>query len=1105
MSQIQIVCLLGCAVALSCARADQVRIGAESVVPMSPRSQYCRYINWRPADGEAVTLNPPRFSWPMNPGWPEDFGDGVHLYSFEISPNPDCSEPVVSVECAYNFYNTIPALDPARRWYWRVGYDIAGGGQWSAVRSFTIAPDSTVWDRSALAPERLRMPEHPRVLFNSGNLEQIRDLARTNEDSAAALAYLQQQADRAMARPWWSDFPQTDRSPEPPQAFYAIARDLALVAFTWRMTGDDRYAGVLERAVTWASYPPGGRSSPEGMGGDGSEDATQGNEYLALLFDWLYQDLTDEQRQVMIESLQWRVDHIMNRFSWRQRGTKGPMLRLTFRTSAQPVALEAEEMTLAGGARIATDERASGGRLVELAADGASVSAELDLAVGLYQVTVQGCGPAPDRDAFRIRLDDGGPQRVFINGWGECSATVKADGPGRHTLTIAADAGETGILVDRVQVAPYGDQRLWLDPTAQWREFTWQVPVPTGADRVTAEMFNYYAAGEVWWDSLGLAAPEGPELIANGNLATAAGELPAGWRPNQFGTSSALRYQPGGGRDGTGAAVISCPTPSDRGSWGQTLKLDGQRELVIAGAYRTSPEMLIAPLKAGGLSGMVTSHAYEASMDTAVCGLVLYEHSELGREWFEVILNYLIGVTVGHGFDEGWNEGAGYGTSKCKWLMNATMYFDTALPDAHLGLNPRYRVLGDWFCRIIPVGMDHHAWGNQANASRGNHLAHMREFAHLTGDGRFLLNWQQYGGKSFQTFRPWISYVLPACYPAPDPRPEDDPVALFPIEGWGMAATGPPSLASTYREGAGVIFQCRPRGGYSHSFNSDGSFQLHAYGQMLNHGGGSSANQDAYAYHTMSHNTILVDGLGQAQPSAGMLYPAYGRMVGFARGDDFVYFAGDATLCYPRQPASYSRWGLPMGGVYGQRALPYLERFVRHILFIRGRYFVICDDLRCSQPARYTWLYHIRPQQPFSFDAGSFTVNYTVGDVPVRLCQIYRPDALGLDDRQGLDGYVNPFTGEDYRGAKAEKWEPCGHNLWVTNAEPAEDWRFLAVIYPQPPGGEIPAITRIDDSTVRVGEDVICLDPSGPNAAGADFLVDLAAFRSPPPAQETEP
>ncbi len=292
-----------------------------------------------------------------------------------------------------------------------------------------------------------------------------------------------------------------------------------------------------------------------------------------------------------------------------------------------------------------------------------------------------------------------------------------------------------------------------------------------------------------------------------------------------------------------------------------------------------------------------------------------------------------------------------------------------------------------------------------------------------------------------------------------------------------------------------MIFQCRPRGGYGHSFNSDTSFQLHAYGQMLNHGGGSSANQDAFAYHTMSHNTIMVDGLGQAQSRKGMKHPTYGRIVGFERGDGYVYFSGDATDCYPEEPGDYRRWSLPIDKVYEERALPYLERFVRHVLFVGGKYFVIFDDLESSQPATYTWLYHIRPEAPFAFDPSEFAAQYSVGDVKVQMQHIAHVDQLTLDDRMGEDALINPVTGEDYR-----EWRRgdilCGHNLWVSNKEPAKKWQFLTVVYPAPPGEEPARIERIDDQTVRVGDDVISFDPASADGHQANFVVDVSAFRS---------
>ncbi|MCK5801912.1 MAG: heparinase II/III family protein, partial [Lentisphaeria bacterium] len=889
-----------------------------------------------------------------------------------------------------------------------------------------------------------------------------------------------------------------DLQDKPRQSFYTIAADLAMVCFVWRMTEDAKYAGVKERAVIWAGYPPGGRASPEGLGGDGHEDATQGNEFLALLFDWLYTDLDDGERQVMIRSLEWRTEHIMNTFSWRAKRKGGAMLRLTFRTGAKASVHEAEDLVLAGAARVLKHKNASGGKLVEFGSRDAVISTEVTLAAGPYAITVQGCGPGPNKDAFYVVVDNQKPKRAFIQEWGEAALKFTVKKGGKHTVKILPDPKELGMQIDAIRLSVHADQRLRLRRTPEWRDFQWEVAVPSLATEVVVEPFNYYARGEVWWDSVHVAAADGEELLKNPDFSRAQGKAPAHWRGGTFRTEAELGFDRQAGRGQTGAVGILCSDSSERGAWAQTISVKNRKTLSVSGWYRTSGDLMTAAVRSSSLSGMAGSHQYESSMDTAVCGLVLYEHSAVGKEWFELMLNYLVGVTCSHGFDEAWNEGAGYGTSKCKWLMNATMYFDTALPSANLGLNPFYRRIGDWFCRVVPMGMDHHAWGNQRNASRGNHLAHMRKFAFLTGEGRFLLNWQQYGGTKFSKWRPWIEYVLPAYYDAPEPHPETENSAVFPIAGWAMAASGPPSLASTYEQGVGVIFQCRPRGGYSHSFNSDNSFQLHAYGQMLNHGGGSSGNQDAYAYHTMSHNTLLVDGLGQAQPGRGQLYPTYGRLVGSAQGDDYVYFAGDATRCYPRKPGNYSRWGLPLHKVYQKRALPHLERFVRHILFIRDKYFVIYDELASSQPSTYTWLYHIRPDTPFRFDPKTFTIDYSVKDVRVRMRHLADPDKLRLDDRQGLDGFINPLTGEDYR-----KWRKgdilCGHNLWISNEKKAKEWHFLTVIYPLPPGsgGEMPPIIRIDDATVRVGHDTICFDPASSAAEQADFVIDTVAIRQP--------
>ncbi|MFQ5811101.1 MAG: DUF4962 domain-containing protein, partial [Armatimonadota bacterium] len=507
-----------------CTAADdgQVRIGAEARVPENPRSHYSRYVNWRPYDGEVVHLNPPRMSWPYWPDWPNDWSDAVHTFTLQISSKPDCSEPIVDVTGPLNFYNTLPELKGAGTWYWRVGYDVGTAEErWREVRSFTIAEDAVVWDRSALAAPNLAERGHPRIIFNKGNLQKIRALAQTNQDSRAAMEWMREQADAVLAKPWWDDFPKTDREPEPEQEFYRIAGDLALVAFVWRMTDDDKYSGVIERAVTWASYPPRGRASPEGLGGDGNEDATQGNEFLALLLDWLYEDLTEAQRRTMIKSLEWRIDHWMNSFAWRGRGRSGPLVRLTYRSADEHL----------------------------------------------------------------------------------------------------------------------GDERLYMGAAPEWKQFDWRASVPENATTVSVELFNYYSKGTVWWDDLEVRLSEqGPTVLkhpASEPLTLALAE----WRFSDYDTGGKERMDAHGGRKGGVALGIACASSRERGSWSRTLSIAGQRELYVTGWYRTEGTQFGA-VRARSLSGMSSSHQFEGSMDTAVCGLALYEHSPLGREWFDLILNY---------------------------------------------------------------------------------------------------------------------------------------------------------------------------------------------------------------------------------------------------------------------------------------------------------------------------------------------------------------------------------------------------------------------------------------------------------------------------------
>lgn len=823
--------LLTSAIPLSaCGEDETMMIDNGCILPDDDRENYSRYVNFRPADGAIVHLNPPRFSWPYLPDTvPESTNVPGQVFTFQISNSRDFSNIHIEVkDIPYNFYNAFPPLTSNGSWYWRVGYNVGmRDGQWSNVRSFMIDKDAIVWDRSILVDPDLVSIGHPRILFNSKNLKEIRSLKDSDPVSKVIADDLRKNADEIMSSSWWRDFPENDdvAPKELGRDYFRVAHDMLVVAFAYVLFEDPKYLECKERFLRFASWEKGGYSSPEAAGGR-TEDATQSNEFLALFFDWFYHDLSEEERGIMIKSLEWRIDHTVNLFSWR-------------------------------------------------------------------------------------RKEDGSHHP--------------------HSISL-----------------------------------------------------------------------------------------------------------------------------------------------------------------------ICFSHGYEALMDTLPACLAAYEHSQIARDAFHIGVNYLVGITNGFGFEEGWNEGSGYGNSKMAWLMNATIYFDTAIPGLDLGKNPFYGAIGDFFCRIAPVGLQHTSFGNggfRQSRIHSNRARNFRGLAYLTGDGRFLTNRKEtfrMQGRENRPYygRPWIEYVLPYYYKQPQESLDGSRSKLFKIAGWVTVDSRLPSLYDDYREAVGMIFHCRPRGGYSHSFFNENAFDIFAYGQVITHGGGTTENQDEYADQTMSHNSILIDGMGQYQYRYWPLSQVGGRyhrvphqrvgyIAAFDETDDYVYWIGDATNAY--------------------ETVPYLRRFRRHVLFVKSKYFVIFDDLATDpahKPSIFHWLYHIYPDASFEMVGSRAEFKYKLGKTHVKVKHIARDGDLTCEDRRGIDGLVNPITEEDYR--EFGKGEVLfQHNIRVSNSVPANEFQFLAVVFPYRDSDPEPVITRLDDATVRIQygseTDTISYDLGSPYHP--DIAVDYRTLR----------
>lgn len=91
------------------------------------------------------------------------------------------------------------------------------------------------------------------------------------------------------------------------------------MAFAHMLTGDEKYLAMKDRLSTMARYQPNGCSSPEGFP-NGEKFCTKITEFMGVCFDWLYPILSEAERETIIHSLDWRIEHTLNEYSWRHEG-----------------------------------------------------------------------------------------------------------------------------------------------------------------------------------------------------------------------------------------------------------------------------------------------------------------------------------------------------------------------------------------------------------------------------------------------------------------------------------------------------------------------------------------------------------------------------------------------------------------------------------------------------------------------------------------------------------------------------------------------------------------------------------------------------------------
>ena len=308
-------------------------------------------------------------------------------------------------------------------------------------------------------------------------------------------------------------------------------------------------------------------------------------------------------------------------------------------------------------------------------------------------------------------------------------------------------------------------------------------------------------------------------------------------------------------------------------------------------------------------------------------------------EWFDYLCRIFFAIYPAWGGDEGgWAEGTAYWKH---YILFVSEFVDalSVATGIDLARKPFFQNTGYYKLYTHSPGT-----GNPFGDGLGEGLTErdgqvMAWLARRTGNPHFSWYARYCPGNHL---RPGVfGYLALTEPPAPEPQPPTDlpPSRLFADVGWVAMH----SRLAEPQDDIRLVFKSSPYGSYSHSHADQNAFVLDAFGAPLAISAGyydwyMSPHHKDFTQESKSKNTILVDGRGQVPRSLA----AKGKITRFFTSTNYDYTVGDAAQAY--------------GGL--------LNRFDRHILFLRPHLFVVLDVLAAPQAAEFEWLLHT-PVEPY--------------------------------------------------------------------------------------------------------------------------------------------
>jgi hypothetical protein len=360
------------------------------------------------------------------------------------------------------------------------------------------------------------------------------------------------------------------------------------------------------------------------------------------------------------------------------------------------------------------------------------------------------------------------------------------------------------------------------------------------------------------------------------------------------------------------------------------------------------------------------SHANRIWHKLGECALAFLGEIPEADTWLDYAVNkFHACYPVWSDDNGGWHEGVSYWggyMSKAVWWLQVAR----AALEIDGFKKPFFAQVVDYPMYVAPPGSPNMGFGDLAHrpvpSSWGGFIDFFTRMSAASSPDSNAPYWRWWAGQ--WEMRPQ-SGILGFLYtaglpPSPPARPPTDLPLSKVFSGIGVASLHTSLIHS--RDDVHFLFKSSPFGTQSHGHNPHNSFQLNVYGEPLLttcvyrdlHG---SPFHYRWAHSTVAHNAVLVDGEGQIQHTAA----PHGRIMDHQLTKDWDYVVGDATAAYG----------------------PRLERYHRHVVFLRPNLVVLWDDLQAHRPSTFQFMLHAL--NPFSIDGDDGRLEVEHGEAAVEI------------------------------------------------------------------------------------------------------------------------